>query len=286
MAAQWPETSDVSSEVLDEKLDQPSRGRMITFRVVTALVALWLLALNLLGLMELVFEWLPEDTLASMFDEFDAIHRTHYLAIGIISWALVLSILVQLRKPERRFAPMLLLAGAAIGGTIVYGLSGTLGEWLIEEIAMVLVPVALVLILHPYKDRLFSMPSFDRLMAGMAALAAIPWLVFIVDNAWNQFENLSGDPHAEMEHWATAALLGIVVGLAAFLGASGKTGWRLTGWIAAGGSVVFGAHALVFSGLPSSLSAFWAILAIVWGIAFAVMIVRRSRASADAPFEA
>lgn len=279
MATHRPETSDVSAEALTGGADQASRGRMIAYRVVTALVALWLLALNLLALMELVLEWLPEDTLSSMFDdEFAVIHRTHYMAIGIIAWALVISILVQLRKPERRIAPMLLVAGAAIGGTIVYGLSGTLGEWLTEEIAMVLVPVALVLILHPYKDRLFSVPSFDRLMAGMAALATIPWLVFIVDNAWNQFQNLSGDPHAEMEHWATAALLGIVISLAAFLGASDKPGWRLTGWIAAGGSAIFGVHALVFPDLPSALPPFWAVLAIVWGIAFAVMIVRRSGA--------
>lgn len=273
MSTQRPETS----EDLAVAPDQPSKKRRVAFRVVATLVALFILAQQIFALMELVVMWFPAEALAEMFEEevsFIVLHRAHFMAVGIIAWAVVPSMLVQLRKPERRVAPMVLVIAIALGATIVYGLSGTLSEWLIEEIAVV-VPISLVVFLHPSRDRLFSKPGFDRPLAGMAALATAPWLVYIVENAWTQFTNAAGDPHAEMEHWATAALMGIVIVVAAFLGSSDHPGWRLTGWIAAGGSVIFGVHSLVFPGVASALPGFWAVLAILWGIGFGAMMIRR-----------
>ncbi len=271
--------TDISEDVTTAA-DQPSKKRRIAFRVVATLVALFILAQQIFGLMELVLMWFPAETLAGMFDEevsFIVLHRAHFMAIGIISWAVVLSMMVQLRKPERRVAPMVLVIAIALGVTIVYGLSGTLSEWLIEEIAVVVVPISLVVFLHPSRDRLFSKPGLDRPLAVMAALATAPWLVYIVDNVWTQFTNAAGDSHAEMEHWATAALMGIVIVVAAFLGSSDHPGHGLTALIAAGGSVVFGAHSLVFPGLASSLPMLWAVLAILWGIGYGAMFIRRTR---------
>ncbi len=272
-----------TAQVPTTNTDQRSKAMRITSRVVIALVAVWLVPLWVFGMLELIFAWLPTETLAEILDGGEseaslfAIHRTHFMAIGILSWAVVLSILVQLRKPERRLAPMLLLVGAAIAGTIYFGLSGTLGEWLIEEIVFVLIPVGLAVLVHPARSQLFTKPTLDRSMAAMAGLASIPWLVFIVDNAWTQFQNVAGDTHAEMEHWGIAALMGTIIVLAAFLGSSDKAGWRLTGWIASGGSLVFGIHSLAFPGLASALPAFWAVGAIIWGIGFGAMIIRRGK---------
>lgn len=266
------------SEELAGAPGQVSKRRRIAFRVVAAVVALWLLAMGIFGLTEVVLMWLPAETLAALPGAEEVsfpLHRAHFMAIGIISWAVVLSMLVQLRKPERRVAPMVLLAAAVLGGTLFQGLSVTLSEWLTGEIAVKLVPVALVVVLHPSRDRLFSKPGFDRPLAGLAALAAAPWLVYIVENAWTQFTNAAGDSHAEMGHWATAALMGTVIVVAAFLGSSDHTGWRLTGWIAVGGSVIFGVHSLAFPGLASALPAFWAGAAILWGIGFGAMMIRR-----------
>lgn len=265
------------------RVQEQSKGRRIAFRVVAILVALFILAQMVFGLLEIVFMWFPAETVADMFDEKAsniALHRTHFMAIGILAWGIVLSMLLQLRKPERRVAPMLLVVGAAIGGTIVFGLSGTLSEWLIEEILAVAIPVSLVVFLHPSRYELFTRPHFEQPLAWMAVLAAASWLVYIVDNAWTQFTNAAGDPHAEMEHWGIAALMGIVLSVAAFLGASDKTGWRFTGWYAALGSVIFGVHSLVFPGLASALPAIWAVAAILWGIVFAAMIVQKSRTDA------
>lgn len=270
-----------TAEELTSAPGEVSSRRRIAFRVVATLVALLILAQQIFGLMELVLMWLPGDTLSSMFgDDLPevATHRTHFMAVGIVAWGLVLSLLAQLRKPERRVAPMLLAAAMALGGALVFGLSGTLGEWLIEEMALVVIPISLVVFLHPSRHQLFTRPDFDRPLAAMAALATAPWLVYIVDNARTQFTNTAGDPHAEMEHWAIAALMGITLSVAAFLGSSDHTGWRLTGWIAAGGSAIFGVHSLVFPGLASALPAAWAVAAILWGIAYGTMIIRRARA--------
>lgn len=268
---------------------QKSKARRIGFRVVLTLFALWVLAVNGFALLEPFFMWLPGETVAEMFDEetsFITLHRTHFMAVGIVAWAVVLSTLVQLRKPERRVAPMILLVFIALGATIVYGLSGTLREWLIEEIAMVVLPLSLVALLHPSRDRMLTVPGFDRRLAGMAAAATLPWLVYIVDNAWTQFTNAPDDPHAAMEHWGTAALMGVVIVVGALLGSSDHDGWRLTGWIAAGASALFGVHSLVFPGLASALPMFWAVAAILWGIAFGLLVVRRSRAGEPSGFDA
>lgn len=276
------ERTDTSGD-LATATDQPPKKRRIAFRVVATLVALFILAQQVFGLMELVFMWFPAETVAGMFEEdvsFIVLHRAHFMAIGIVAWAVVLSMLVQLRKPERRVAPMLLLAATALGSTFVYGLSGTLSQWLIEEIAVVVVPVSLVVLLHPSRDCLFTRPGFDRPLVGLALMAAVPWLVYIIDNARIQFTNAAGDPHAEMEHWATAALMGIVIVVAAFLGSSDHRGSGLTAGIAAGGSVIFGVHSLVFPGLASALPTIWAVLAILWGIGFGAVFIRRSRAGA------
>ena len=276
-----PETT----EALTSNEDQRSKGKRITSRVVITIVVLWFLVLNAFPLLELFLMWLPAETLADMFAEGDTselIHRTHFMAVGVMGWALALSLVVQLRKPELRVAPMMLVVAGAIGGTIVFALSGTFGEWLLEEIALVLIPVGLVVLVHPARDQLFTKPRFDRTMGGMAALAAAPWLVYIAHNAWSQLQNAPGDPHADPEHWAIAALMGIFIGVAALLGSTDKPGWRITAWIAVGGSVIFGVHSLLFPGLASALPAPWAGAAILWGIGFGALIIRRSRDRATA----
>lgn len=259
-----------------------SRGRRIGFRVWAVLTGLWFLALFGFGAVELGIMWLPDQTLTSMFDDPPnlPIHRTHFLIVGIISWAFLLTTFVQLRKPERRVAPMLQLVVMALGGTVVYAYSGTFGEWLSEE-WIVLVPVLVLALLHPKAGDLVAKPGFDRNMTLLAGIATIPWLAFIVDNSRLQLINAAGDAHAEMEHWATAALLGITIVACAVIGSTDHRGWRLPAWIAVAASVVFGIHSLVFSGRPSGLTTAWAVAAVFWGVAFAATIFRRAPGAPD-----
>lgn len=259
----------------------PSKGRRITFRVLAAVTSLWLLAFFVFGLTEVVLMWLPGATISSIVgDDFSelAVHRTHLMSVGIVAWGAVLAMLVQLRRPERRVAPMLQLVAIAVGSALVYAISATVGEWLIGG-ATILLPVVLLAWLHPRAGDLFRRPAFYRPLVGLAAVASVPWAVYIVANGRLQLLNAVGDSHAEMEHWATAALMAITIVVCAFLGSTDHAGWRLPAWYAAAASVIFGAHSLVFPGLASGLSAFWAVMAVVWGVAFGVAVVRRSRAA-------
>jgi tetrahydromethanopterin S-methyltransferase subunit C len=261
------------------------RGRRMAFRVVSWITALWILAVSFFGLMEVILMWMPESSVGSIVGEDPtlppiALHRTHFMAIGIVAWIVVLAVLVQLRKPERRVAAMLQLLVAAVGGTIVYGLSGTLVEWFVEEWT-ILVPVAAMAVLHPRARELFARPRFDRTMLVVGALGALPWFVYAVHNARRQLVGSNLDPHYTLEHWAVAALMGLLIGACALIGSTDKSGWRLPAWVAAIASAVFGIHALTYGGLASGLTTPWAACAIGWGVAFALAIVFRSGRRVD-----
>jgi len=255
------------------------RVRRIVFRVAAWVTSLEVVVLFVFGLMEVVFMWLPDATLMSRFDDItaaDLVHRGHFSSVGIVAWALVVAVLVQLRKPQKRVAAMLLAVAVVLAGTVVYGLSGSLADWLLEEITL-LVPVLLMASLHPRAGDLVRRPRLDRNMAGLVAVAAVPWSVFAFAQAQLQWRNVAGDPHAEMEHWATSALMAIVIVLAGLIGSTNHTGWRLPAWVAALASIDYGLHSLVFPEAASAASTMWAVAAIVWGCTYAVTIVQRSR---------
>lgn len=276
--------SDTERVVVASDDRSSSKARRITYRVVAAVVVGWLLLFNIFGLMEVVLMWLPAEAVADLVDDPGAdpadlvIHRSHFMAVGIVSWAAVLSVFAQLRKPARKVGSLLLLTTIALGATIVYAFSGTLAEWVLEE-GLVLGPVLLLVAVHPASREMLRPPSFHRAMVGAAAIAAVPWLVYVVDNSRMQLGNVAGDTHAAAEHWATAALMGIAIVSASLIGASDHRGWSLPAWIAVGASVLFGAHTLAFPGLASGLNGFWSVAAIAWGALYGVLAIRRSRGS-------
>lgn len=259
--------------------DDTSKARRVSFRVVSVITALVILALTVIGLVEVVLEWLPQGTLGDIFGEDPStfiLHRTHYMAVGIVSWTLVLTTFAQLRKPWKRAGSLTLLVVVATGATILYGLSGGLKESIGQE-GPILIPVLLLWSLHPRRADVLKMPSFDRVAGALAGIAAIPWVVYLFDNASRQLADRPGDPHAEMEHWATAAVLAVAITAGALIGSTDRDGWKLPAWIAAAGSVVFATHTLAYPGLASTLPAFWAILAILWGIVFGYVTITRMR---------
>ena len=268
--------SDTGSDSQVVRRETQSRARRITFRVLAWLMTLFLLALFPFSLLEVVVMWLPDETLVSLIPDFtqtDLAHRTHFLSVGIVMWALLLGLVVQLRKPERRAAPMLQSLVLALAGLVLFALTGTFGEFLVEDV-VIFAPVAVLALLHPRARKLVSRPDLNRGMAALVAVAVVPWAVFAIDNVRLQVTDISS--HARMEHWAAAALVAIIVVAFGFIGSSALEGWRLTAAISAIASVIYGLHSLVFPGLASALPAFWAVAAIVWGLAFGVVIVRRS----------
>ncbi|GLI27207.1 hypothetical protein ARHIZOSPH14_14490 [Agromyces rhizosphaerae] len=264
---------------------QQSRTRRIVFTVLVILVPLWILLRNLFGLTEVALMWLPPEVLGEMLGESDPdagaddiaafeAERAHYMAIGVMSWAAVLSAFAQWRRPARRVGSMQLLLAIGLGATVVYGLSGTLSEWLIEE-GLLLAPIVLLAVFHPRARDLLRPAGFDVPMAIAALVAAVPWAAYAVVNAVLQLGDATGDPHVEPEHWATNALMGITLAAAAAIGSSRADGTRLPAWIAVGGTLLFAVHSLAFPGAESGLGTVWAVLAIAWAAGFAVLLVRR-----------
>ena len=262
-----------------------SKARRVAFRVVAIVTSLWVLALMSFGLTEIVLMWLPADTLSSVgetlgFGELDLAHRAHFMSIGVIHWAIVLGVLVQLRRPERREAPMLHVVAIAISLSVTSSLSGSLSAWLLD-MAVLVIPLLLLGILHPHARQLFRLPTWDRVMVAIATLGVVPWLVFAFTNAHLQWRNIAGDTHAEMDHWSTMAFMALVIIACSFIGATDHSGWRLTAWIAALASINYGLHSLVYPEPASAASAPWAVAALAWGILYATSIIRRSRRTPD-----
>lgn len=271
-----PQRADVSG----------SRARRVGFRVLAVVTSLWLLALMVFGLTEVVLMWLPADTLTAFLGE-DApadleAHRSHYMSIGIAAWALVLAVAVQVRRPHRREAAMVWAVALAVAGAVVFALHGPVGEWLLADVTVVVVVLALAA-LHPRARDLVRRPDRDRRMAVLAVVAAIPWLVFAGLQVRHQWHDVTGDIHAEPEHWAVAALMALAILAAAVIGSGDRTGWRLPAWFAVAASVGYGAHSLVFASAVSALPTGWALAAIVWGAAYGVAIIRRSRLAPSLP---
>ncbi len=198
----------------NNEVQEASRARKIAFRAVAIVVAIFTLTLHIFGLMEVVLMWLPVEIIAAFVGdsasgtsdaelaaeiaEFNS-HRSHFMTIGIVSWAVVITVFAQLRRPERRVAQLSLIVAITALGAIVYGLSGTTQEWLIEEVAVVVVPFGLLTLLHPRVRSLFTRPVLDRKMAVVASVAAMPWLVYLFDNVASQALNASTDPHADVD---------------------------------------------------------------------------------------
>lgn len=258
--------------------------RRSAFRLVAAVTALWVLAMAVFALTEVVLMWLPEDRLLAvvgadgMVAQLEA-HRGHFNTAGINAWALVLAVLVQLRRPERAVAPMLQAVGIVLAGTVLYGLSGTFADWLAEEVVL-LVLVVCTALLHPRASDLLRVPDLDRPMAVLVAVAAGPWALSMVGHALLQWRDAAGDPHAALEHWAHVALLTVVVVWSGLLGASDHAGWRLPAAIAVVASIDYGVFSLAFPGTASAADPVLAAGAVTWGVAYAVLTWRRVRQAA------
>lgn len=275
-----------SGSVPQARGTQGSNTRRVALRVVVIVTSLWVLALMSVGLTEIVLMWLPGDTLSSVGDamglgELDLAHRTHFMSIGVIHWAIVLGVLVQLRRPERREAQMLHVVAIAISLSVISSLSGSLRAWLLDMVVLV-IPLLLLGILHPRARQLVRLPTWDHVMVALATFGVVPWLVFAFTNAQLQWRKIAGDTHAEMDHWSTMAFMALVIIACSFIGATDRSGWRLTAWIAALASINYGLHSLIYPEPASAASAPWAAAALGWGILYATSIIRRSRHTPDA----
>lgn len=226
-----------------------------------------------------VLGWLPDSVLISLHPDFERLfapHRVHQMAMHSILWGLVLGVVLQLYRPERRVAPLLqaltfLLAFAVIEFAV--------GQFTVMGTAPFLVPLALIALLHPRSRQLVRLGRLDWSMASLTALAAIPWIALAVGQAEIARFNLPSDEHAQMEHWTRMAVFAILIIAWGLIGATDRPGWRITAWTVAYASVVYGLQSLLFSSQASAAPAGWAIAASGWGVAYLVVSERRARSA-------
>lgn len=152
---------DVRSERIEPERRRPA------FRVSSVLAAAVALVVFGVGLAEIALMWLSDATLLSAFDELarsDLDYRSEFNHFGIVAWAIVPPLLVQLWRPAQRVAPMLQALAVAGAGVVVMAISGALE---IVDI-VVLAVVGLLAWLHPCATELFRRPGVDGLQARSA----------------------------------------------------------------------------------------------------------------------
>lgn len=254
-----------------------SKVRKRAFYGVAGLTAALLIVMLGFGLSFPVLAWLPDSTLFALMDDIepDALaHRLHELTVGIFSWVLLLSVAVQFRKPERRVAPLLQGLSIPVVLSVVEMVNG---NFVLVETVPLLLPLLVLAVLHPAAGELIRSGRFDARLTGLTALAAVPWSVFAVGQAGLQQLNITGDTHAEAGHWGLVSGFAILLIVWGLIGASDRSGWRITALVTAVSSVFYGAHSLLFQESASALSVGWATAAIAWGAVYGAAAWRRER---------
>lgn len=256
------------------------------FRILSWVFALFITALWIFGLAEIVLMWLPDDTLVSLLgdgdpDPIELEWRGQFFYIGIAAWTLVPPLFAQLRRPQRRVAAMLQGWLGWIAAVLVLAVTGGL-----EPIDFVVLAIfTLLAVLHPARREMLRRPSFDRWQVGILAVGVIPWMVRAVVGIGDarDADGLPdvGDTAAHMVA-SNVSIAVVAMLIAGLLGASDHSSWKLPAWTAGLSSVLLGVHALVFHDQAAAIAAPWAVAAIGWGAVYLAATVNRARRTTPA----
>lgn len=261
--------------------DRGGRIRRIAFGTVTALASLFLLVALLFAYPLILTNWLPRDAwLVVRADRFhpdlaagDEVHRLHSLALGVIAWGMLAGIVLQVHRPARKTSA--LLASLAVPIAIAVGEMMT-GTYTVGGTAPFLVAILLVVTLHPAARDLLRLPGWNLPMLGLAAVAALPWIMYAagVGKAAHNAE-----PEFEVGHMTFMSAVALLAVLWGIIGASDRAAWQY----AAGASVVasasIGVQSVIFPDVLSGLSLPFATAAVVWCVAYGGAAILRTRAS-------
>ena len=160
---------------------------------------------------------------------------------------------------------------------MVQHIDGIVVGWLPDSVLISLHPDFEAL--HPQAGSPVRIPRLDRTMTSLVSLAAIPWIILAISQIELSRLNLPGDTHDQMEHWQRMAVFASLMIVSGLIGATDRTGWRLTAWTVAYGSVIYGLQSLLFSSQASAAPAGWAIAAAGSGVAYLVAAERRARSA-------
>lgn len=257
-----------------------SKARHIGFQVSVAVASLFVLLALLFAYPLIAVNWLPSDLwLAVRTDAFhanlspgDEVHRLHSLALGVIAWGMLLGLLLQAHRPERKTSALLAAFAVPLAIAVSEMMAGT---YTVAGTAPFLILILIVALLHPAGRDLWPLARWNRPMLALAGLAALPWALYSVRTARAAHDL---EPGFEVDHLTFMSALALLAVLWALIGASQRAGWQY----AAGASVVaaasIGLQSLLFPGVLSGLSTLWAAAGLLWCLAYGTAVLLRTRA--------
>src|SRR3954452_6555835 len=195
----------------------PSRRRLWTFRIVTAVTA----ALVVFALPNLLAPWLDVNLNEAVHHP--ELERWHSAVEGSGDAAALLALLVLLRRPAAN--PLLavsLAASALAAGVLVLPFTG-------PSLLFILLPVVLVVVSYPFWGLVRGVPPMDvrplRPLLAVAVLAAAALAAPVAAALQRQIAGVG--EMAVTNQWATYAEHCTSLALTGLLAALGLPGWRV-----------------------------------------------------------
>jgi len=240
-------------------------GRATAFRVLAILGALFL------GGFGLAFAIL---TIAGNEDQ--QIHALHNVATAAVYLPLfVVPLVAAVRDPAGSATSFRIAVAASIAVVVIGAIGGTIVSALITFVV-----VMLLLWLHPARDEVLRFGGLDVPLLAIVAVAAIPAVVYGLDQAALQADRPASDPHKEFEHYAAMASGALGLVLAGAVAAFGGRGDRLARWLVGLGGTALAASFLGYRDKVSTVDATWAVAALVASVLYIVVAELRSRRAA------
>lgn len=233
-----------------------SKGRRTTFIVLTSVFGLGL-GFGAFAFLGLVTAWF------GLGDR--EVHRVHDLAWGAHGGLLIaLPFLLQAWSPERKPAVMQGAAAAGLGLALGYALGG--------QPLFALVPIVVTVVLwafHPSRRqgmRLGGRPQ--PILVALALLAAIPLVMYALDQAAIQRACVEGDQHCDEFHYAGMAAISYALPLVALVASFPVAGRRITARLVGAAAAVFGLSGILFPDSVSSIGTTWGAVALGGAVVF------------------
>jgi hypothetical protein len=192
-------------------------------------------------------------------------HLYHDFLGSALIWAIVIAMIVQVRRPEAHAGSML----QTVGIWLALFLAAVLSAFSIPPFFVFLALALIVAALHPARAELLSWRGFrEPVLAGLTAVAAVPLVLYAVEQIGLQLSTSPHDPHTEFGHWMLMAAYALTIVFLGLVSATRPSGWRTPALTAGLLAVLMGLVAVLNPGHASSIGVVWGLVAVVWGAGF------------------
>lgn len=260
-----PTAADAGRQTVSERARRvANHGRMPLFYAITAaFLAFLVFALNE-PIRFVYLAWTPG------YEAFT--HRVHHVMLGGLLAVVVLGIAIQLYRPVERVGAFLLSAlGIGLLSAVTLIADGLAA---LAELAIFIVPLAILAVLHPGLRGLRSRYAGavrdrnDRRMLALGAVAAIPLTAFAAVQV--NLHLTVADDHVLFGHYVIMAAGALTIALGALVASFRPTGWRVLAYSVAVLAALVGVASAMFPD-PAQGVNFGVVggaLVVLWAIAF------------------